>query len=215
MKVFSAIFVVVLLLVLNGNLLALDRPESARIYKAMADIRALEAAINSFNADIGRYPETNEGLTVLVEPTSEFPDSENYKDGGYLHRIPYDPWGNEYQYQYPGIHNITTFDVWTFGSDGKAGGSGYAEDAGNWPGAFEKMQALERRNDFLNRVGITALVGFIVGIPLYIVGTVIKFRNGSPFQAAFLGLHLGVQIYLTLIGPLIVALLMIASNSFV
>jgi type II secretion system protein G len=173
----------------------------------MSDIRALEAAINLFIADTGRCPKTEEGLAVLVEPTDELLVSGNYREGGYLHRIPHDPWGSEYQYQCPGTHNSTSFDVWTFGSDGKTGGLDYANDAGNWPGAFENMQAKERRINFLYRTGITALAGFFVGLPLYIVGISLKIRNGLPLKSVFLGFHLGVQIYLTLIGPLIVALL--------
>jgi hypothetical protein len=50
--------------------------------------------------------------------------------------------------------------------------------------------------------------GFLLGLPLYIVGMVLKTRNGLPFQSALLGFHLGVLIYLILIGPLIIALLM-------
>jgi general secretion pathway protein G len=209
MKALSSIFVVVLLLIVSCNLLAIDRPESSRLYKAMSDIRAIEAALNLFSADIGRYPKTKEGLAVLIEPSTDLLNSGNYKDGGYLDRLPSDPWGNEYQYQYKGVHNITSFDVWTFGSDGKAGGSGSAEDAGNWPGAFERMQANDRRNSFVLGIGIISLAGFIVGLPLYIVGIAIKIRNGSPFQSALQGFHLGVQIYLTFIGPVIFSLIII------
>lgn len=207
MKTFSTNIVVVLLLAVSGNILAFSRPESSRLSKAVSDIRALEAAINLFIVDIGRCPKTEEELAVLVEPTDELLDLVNYKDGGYVNRIPHDPWGNEYQYQCPGVHNSTSFDVWTFGSDGKAGGLGYAEDAGNWPGSFEKMQAKERRDSLLNGIGIMALTGFLVGLPIYIVGIAIKIRNGLPLQSAFLGFHLGVQIYLTFIAPAIFVLI--------
>jgi general secretion pathway protein G len=208
MKTISSIIVVALLLLDSGHLFAYDRPESARIYKAMADIRAIEAAVNLFNADTGRYPKAEEGLDVLVEPTPELLNMENYKDGGYLDRLPRDPWGNEYQYQCPGVHNSTSFDVWTFGSDGQAGGAGMAEDAGNWAGAFERMQAKERRDSFLWGLGSLALAGFVVGLPLYIVGIALKIRNGSPLESALQGFHLGVQVYLTLIGPFVFVLLM-------
>jgi general secretion pathway protein G len=208
MKTSSSLFVVLLLLIVSSHLFAFDRPESSRMYKAMADIRALEAAVNLFSADTGRCPKTEEGLGVLIEPTPELLNIGNYKDGGYLVRLPHDPWGNDYQYRCPGVHNNTSFDVWTFGSDGKAGGSDMAEDAGNWPGAFERMQAKERRDSYLWGAGSIALAGFIVGLPLYIVGIVLKIRNGSPLQPALLGFHLGVQIYLTLIGPFVFVLIM-------
>ena len=54
----------------------------------------------------------------------------NWKQGGYLERMPKDPWGNDYQYLYPGVHGEV--DIFSFGSDGQAGGEGYAADVGTW-----------------------------------------------------------------------------------
>jgi general secretion pathway protein G len=208
MKVLLANVIIVVLLQVVSSIVLAHHPESPRLYRAMSDIRALELVINQFEADIGHYPKTENGLAVLVEPTTELLNSGNYKEGGYLDRLPRDPWGGEYQYQSPGVHNTASFDVWTFGSDGQAGGSGMADDAGNWPGAFERFQVKERRENMLYGIGIMALVGFIVGLPLYIAGAVIKIRNGLQFQSALLGFHLGTLIYLTLIGPFVVFLFM-------
>ena len=49
---------------------------------------------------------------------------------GYVERLPKDPWGNDYQYQYPGQN--MEFDIWSFGSDGQSGGEGLDKDIGNW-----------------------------------------------------------------------------------
>lgn len=206
-KAFSATTLGVLLFIVCGNLAAFDRPESARLHKAESDIRVLEAVINVFITDIGRCPTTEEGLAVLAKPTTELLDSGKYKDGGYLERLPHDPWGNEYQYQCPGTHNIKTFDVWTFGSNSQAGGSDTAEGFGNWPGSFGKLQAKQHLYELLYVVSYLALIGFVVGLPLYIAGIAIKIRRGSPLPAAFLGFHLGAQIYLSVLAPFVFILI--------
>jgi hypothetical protein len=71
------------------------------------------------------------------------------------------------------------------------------------------MQANDRRNSFILGIGMISLAGFIIGLPLYIVGITIKIRDGTPFQSALQGFHLGVQIYLTFIGPVIFSLIKI------
>ena len=50
--------------------------------------------------------------------------------GGYLESLPKDPWGNIYQYSSPGTHG--EIDVYSFGADGKLGGTGLDADIGNW-----------------------------------------------------------------------------------
>ncbi|MFB9124317.1 type II secretion system protein GspG [Paraburkholderia dipogonis] len=52
------------------------------------------------------------------------------KDGGYLERLPNDPWGNAYQFLNPGVHG--EIDVFSYGADGKAGGEGNDADVGSW-----------------------------------------------------------------------------------
>jgi general secretion pathway protein G len=81
--------------------------------------------------DNARFPTSDQGLIALVKPP---PDVRNAPPGGYLReqRIPDDPWGNSYQYESPGQHNPHTYDLWSFGADGSAGGSGADADIGNW-----------------------------------------------------------------------------------
>ena len=50
--------------------------------------------------------------------------------GGYVRRLPEDPWGNPYQYRQPGENGAV--DIWSFGADGQAGGEGDDADIGNW-----------------------------------------------------------------------------------
>lgn len=105
----------------------MDRPDMARITKAKQDIRALESALNLYRLDNFVYPSTDDGLQSLVDRPS---NAKNWKQGGYLDRLPKDPWGNEYQYLQPGTRG--TVDIYSLGADGQPGGEEVNADIGNW-----------------------------------------------------------------------------------
>ena len=108
----------------------MGRPDEARATAAKHDVGTLVQAFKLYRLDIGRYPTTEQGVKALVEkPTSE-PVPQNWKAGGYLDSIPKDPWGNPYQYANPGTRG--EIDVYSFGADGKPGGTGNDADIGNW-----------------------------------------------------------------------------------
>lgn len=103
--------------------------DKAMVEKARADIATLETALDSFRMDNFTYPRTEEGLgALLAAPASVRP--ERYRDGGYIRRLPDDPWGQPYQYSYPG--RTRSFDVYSLGADGTPGGEGLDADIGNW-----------------------------------------------------------------------------------
>ncbi|MDJ0807237.1 MAG: type II secretion system major pseudopilin GspG [Gammaproteobacteria bacterium] len=104
----------------------MDRPEQARITKAKNDIRALEAALNLYRLDNMVYPTTDQGLEALVTKPTGSPEPKNWKDGGYLDRLPTDPWGNQYLYLNPGSHS--NIDIYSTGLDPLSGD----DDLGNW-----------------------------------------------------------------------------------
>ncbi|EEZ01118.1 general secretion pathway protein G [Vibrio sp. RC586] len=107
----------------------LGNKEKADQQKAVTDIVALENALDMFKLDNSVYPTTDQGLEALVtKPTN--PEPRNYRDGGYIKRLPKDPWGNDYQYLSPG--DKSNIDVFTLGADGQEGGEGTAADIGNW-----------------------------------------------------------------------------------
>lgn len=108
----------------------MSRPDEARITKAKQDLRALEAALNLYRLDNYRYPTTEQGLEALVEKPSIPPVPPNWKEGGYLDRLPKDPWGNPYYYLSPGQHG--EIDLYSLGADGQPGGEGVNADIGNW-----------------------------------------------------------------------------------
>ena len=108
----------------------MDAPDKARVTKAKQDIQMIESALELYKLDNYVYPSTQQGLQALVAPPSGDPPARNWKPGGYLKALVKDPWGNDYQYLNPGTHG--EIDIFTYGSDGKPGGDGYAADIGNW-----------------------------------------------------------------------------------
>lgn len=106
--------------------------DTAMVSKAKTDIRAFEAALEQYRLDMLDYPSTEQGLEALIEPPTNSERAERYRQGGYLTRsaLPKDPWGNEYQYQYPGEH--ARVDIYSLGADGRPGGEELNADVGNW-----------------------------------------------------------------------------------
>lgn len=95
----------------------LGNKEKADRQKAISDIVALENALDMYRLDNGRYPTTEQGLEALIQQPANMADSRNYRTGGYIKRLPKDPWGNDYQYLSPGEKGL--FDVYTLGADGQ------------------------------------------------------------------------------------------------
>lgn len=108
----------------------MDRPDQARITKARQDIRTLQNALNLYKLDNYNYPSTDQGLNALIKLPSGSPEAKNWKSGGYIERLPKDPWKNDYQYLNPGVHG--DIDIYSLGADGQPGGDGLNTDIGNW-----------------------------------------------------------------------------------
>lgn len=108
----------------------MDRPDEARVTKAKQDIRVLESSLNMYKLDNFSYPTTQQGLDALVAKPSGEPEPKNYKAGGYVQKLPKDPWGNPYQYLQPGVKG--ELDIFSLGRDNRPGGEGVDSDIGNW-----------------------------------------------------------------------------------
>lgn len=108
----------------------MDRPDQARITKAAQDIRILENSLRLYRLDNFVYPTTEQGLEALVVRPTTPPEPRRWKEGGYVDRLPRDPWGNEYQYLNPGVHG--EIDIFSYGADGRPGGEGVNAEIGNW-----------------------------------------------------------------------------------
>lgn len=98
--------------------------------KAKTDIALLEQAVEMYRLNNMGYPTTADGLQALVTAPANLRDPSRYQAGGYIKKLPNDPWGRPYLYASPGQHG--TFDISTLGADGAPGGTDENADIGNW-----------------------------------------------------------------------------------
>ncbi|WP_037035595.1 MULTISPECIES: type II secretion system major pseudopilin GspG [Rahnella] len=129
---FTLIELMVVIVIL-GVLAALVVPnvmgnkERADTQKAVSDIVALENALDMYKLDNHRYPTTEQTLEALVTLPTINPLPANYRNDGYIKRLPADPWGNEYMLVSPGEHGA--IDVFSAGPDSEPN---TADDIKNW-----------------------------------------------------------------------------------
>lgn len=127
------ILVVIVILGILATLVVpklMSRPDQARTVAAKQDIQTVLQALKLYRLDNGRYPTTEQGLQALVKKPTSNPVPKNWKEEGYLEKLPRDPWGTAYQYLQPGTHGDV--DVFSLGADGIAGGEGIDADIGSW-----------------------------------------------------------------------------------
>ena len=131
-KGFSLIELIVVLVILG--LLAtvvgprvMQRLSQGKVEIARLQIDQLDGALGLYHFDVGRYPNSAEGLQALIED----PGIDNWS-GPYLDKktLPSDPWNREYQFRSPGVH--ADYDLWSNGSDGQEGGEGDGADITSW-----------------------------------------------------------------------------------
>lgn len=103
--------------------------DRARTTAAKADISTIEGALDTYKLQNGQYPTTQQGLQALVT-APEGADAASYPRGGYIRKLPLDPWKRPYLYAAPGAHGDV--DVWTLGGDNKEGGEGGNADVTSW-----------------------------------------------------------------------------------
>lgn len=126
------IMVVVIILGILAAIVApnvIGRVDDAQITKAKTEIRNLESSLKFYRLDNFAYPTTEQGLEALASKPAD-PNIKNWKTGGYIPRVPNDPWGNSYLYLNPGTNG--EIDIYTLGRDGQPGGEGVDADIGNW-----------------------------------------------------------------------------------
>jgi general secretion pathway protein G len=101
--------------------------EKADQQKVTVDIQQLENALDMYKLNNGFYPTTEQGLQALVTQVTTEPMPRSFPDGGYVKRLPKDPWNGEYQLVSPG--EMSKIDVFSMGPDSTAGTE---DDIGNW-----------------------------------------------------------------------------------
>jgi general secretion pathway protein G len=132
---FLELMVVVVILGILATYIAprfMGRAEDAKAVKAKVDIAALETSLKLYKLDNSNYPTTEQGIMALIEKPSTDPAPMNWKEKGYLAKakIPKDPWGREYLYLCPGIHD--DYDIISYGADAAPGGDGKNKDINSW-----------------------------------------------------------------------------------
>lgn len=126
------IMVVVIIIGILAAIVApnvIGRVDDAQITKAHAEISNIGSALKFYRLDNFAYPTSEQGLEALVNKPND-PNVKNWKSGGYLDRLPKDPWGNPYLYLNPGVNSEV--DIYTLGRDGRPGGEELDADIGNW-----------------------------------------------------------------------------------
>jgi general secretion pathway protein G len=119
------LLVVIVIIGLLATIVAINvipAGNKARVEKAKADIATLEQALEQYRLDNLTYPSSGDGLNALLTAPGGLPQPERYRQGGYIRKLPKDPWGKPYLYDVPGRKGA--FDVYSLGADGAPGGEG-------------------------------------------------------------------------------------------
>jgi general secretion pathway protein G len=87
---------------------------------AQRDMDAIIQGLTKYRRDNGNYPSTEQGLLALILKPARGPVANGWKIGGYLDRLPHDPWGHPYQYRIDNTEQ--TYQVFSYGEAGPAAG---------------------------------------------------------------------------------------------
>ena len=117
--------VVIIIAALAGMVLprVLPASDDAKSKIAAGEIAGIETALKMYHLHNGHYPTSQQGLDILLQPST----SKTWKEP-YLDKKPNDPWGRKYQYNKPGSHNTYGFDLWSTGADQQSAD----DDVTNW-----------------------------------------------------------------------------------
>lgn len=123
------LLVVIVIIGLLGTIVAINvfgALGTSNVAKAKADISTLESALEQYRLDNLTYPSTSDGLNALLTPPPGLAQPERYRSGGYIKKLPNDPWGQPYHYEAPGRKG--PFDIYSLGADKQTGGEGENAD---------------------------------------------------------------------------------------
>ena len=105
------------------------RTEQAKIARARSDVSAIGLALDMYELDMQKYPNSLVELTAKDPPSGLATQEEKAQwNGPYLKKgLPKDPWGRDYQYAPQSQHN-QDYDLYSLGADGQHGN----DDITNW-----------------------------------------------------------------------------------
>lgn len=104
----------------------------AQAKTAQANVSALSQSLERYSLQLYTYPTEDQGLEALVQEPDGLSDNVLYPRGGFIQKLPVDPWGRPYQYVFPAERSRAAYDVFSFGADGEVGGEEENADIGNW-----------------------------------------------------------------------------------
>ena len=203
LKVKEILITIALLFILAS----VSAASSTRIGRVISYFDSLQAALNEFRIDVGRYPSTEEGLDALLESSN----ISKTNPGGYIRYISKDPWGYEYHYMFPGAKNTGSFDLWSYGADGLLGGDGFDSDVGNWPGGLDKQYsalANFQNKKTLKVLPSVSILGLVLCGILYVGISKTRLSAGVELRKSYIGKSIWIPVlffvfYLVLVLPLV------------
>src|SRR3546814_13760530 len=92
------LMVVIVIIGLLATIVAINvipATDTARVEKAKADIATIEQALEQYRLDNLSYPAGTEGLQALMSPPPSLTQPQRYRRGGYIKKLPADPWGRD------------------------------------------------------------------------------------------------------------------------
>lgn len=104
----------------------------AQATAAEANITQLSSALERYGLQLRTYPTEEQGLEALVEAPDDLANDALYPRGGFIQKLPLDPWGRPYQYVFPAERSRAAYDIFSLGADGEEGGEEENADIGNW-----------------------------------------------------------------------------------
>lgn len=134
-KMYFTFIEIMVVVIIIGVLAAIIMPKffgrtkEAKINAAESQINIFSTALDAYQLDNDNYPSSEQGLKALVVKPDTPPVPNSWKGPYLANEIPLDPWGNKYIYKCPGDHNENSYDLSSYGPDGKAGGG---DDITNW-----------------------------------------------------------------------------------
>src|SRR6185436_13025429 len=164
---FIEIMVVVAILAILAALVIpriMGRTDDAKRTAAKVQIRNIEGALQLYKLDNGVYPSTEQGLKALVEKPTVGVIPRNWKIGGYLNKIPADPWGTPYKYLHPSSSPTKgAFEIFSMGADAETGGEGKKADTGTWT---KTEGGAERGFTLTELLVVLVVIGTLLGFVL-------------------------------------------------
>ncbi|MEQ1693576.1 MAG: type II secretion system major pseudopilin GspG [Gemmatimonas sp.] len=103
----------------------------ARVATARTQVETFGTALDAYRLDNGSYPSTIQGLGALWQRPAVDPPA-NWRSPYLRKAVPKDPWGRDYVYVAPGRVNPQSYDLLSYGADGRPGGEGEDSDILSW-----------------------------------------------------------------------------------